>query len=118
MRYLSIFSSKETGAPPTPEEIATMEKLIAEEQEAGVLVTTEGCLPSDRGFKVRRAGKNTTVTDGPFSEAKEVVGGFAILQVNSKEEAIAAATRFLDVVGDGECEIRELYEVPALAAEG
>ena len=117
MRYLSIFRAKETGVPPTPEEIATMEKLIAEEQQAGVLLATEGCLPSNRGCHVRRTGKKVTVTDGPFTEAKEVVGGFALLQVNSKEEAIAAAKRFLDVVGDGECEIRELYEVPALAMD-
>jgi hypothetical protein len=117
MRYLSIFKSKETNLPPTPDEYAAMEKLIAQEQKAGVLLSTEGCLPSERGFRVRRTGKDVTVTDGPFTEAKEVVGGFALLQVNSKEEAIAAAKRFLDLVGDGECEIRELYEVPALAME-
>ena len=63
---------------------------------------------------MRRAGGKITVTDGPFSEAKEVIGGFAIIEADSKDEAIALTKRFLDVAGDGESEIRQLYEVPAM----
>jgi hypothetical protein len=117
MRYLSIFTGVETGSLPPPEEIAQMQKLIQEMSTAGKLLTTEGCLPSDTGARVRRSGGDITVTDGPFTESKEVVGGFAILAADSKEEAVSLAKRFLDVVGDGECEIRELYETPAFAAE-
>jgi hypothetical protein len=59
---------------------------------------------------VRRSDGNFRVTDGPFSEAKEVVGGFALLRVNSKEEAIELTKQFLNVAGDGECELRQLFE--------
>jgi hypothetical protein len=62
---------------------------------------------------VRLCDGNFSVTDGPFSESKELVGGFAILQANSKQEAIELARDFLRVVGQGECELRQLYEAPA-----
>ena len=78
--------------------------------KAGFLLATEGCLPSALGARVRISGGKVTVTDGPFTEAKEVVGGFAILRANSKEEAVEMAKNFLQVVGDGECELRQLYE--------
>jgi hypothetical protein len=115
MRFLSIYKAPETGKPPTPEHMAAMGELIERSMKAGNLLATEGCLPSALGVRVRRDGSNTTVTDGPFSEAKEVVGGFAILQADSKEEAIRLANEFLDVVGEGECEIRQLYEAPVPA---
>ena len=114
MRFLSIFMSPERDTPPTEEEMAAMGQLIEREAKAGLLLSTEGCLPSALGARVRRSGDKLTVTDGPFTEAKEVVGGFAILSADSKEQAIEQAKRFLDVVGDGECELRQLYEVPAL----
>jgi hypothetical protein len=114
MRYLSFFKSVERDTPPTESEIATMTTFIAEAASAGWLLSTEGCLPSALGARVRREGGDVTVLDGPFTEAKEVIGGFAIMQANSKEEMIALTKRFLEVVGDGECEIRQLYEEPAL----
>jgi hypothetical protein len=115
MRFLSIYKSPETGVAPTPEYMATMLKLIEEMAKAGVLLATEGCLPTSKGARVRLAGSKVTVTDGPFAETKEVIGGFALLQVKSKEEAVEITKRFLKVAGDGECELRELYEQPALA---
>jgi len=117
MRFLSIYKSVETGVPPTEEHIAEMGKLIEKGMKAGWLLATEGCLPSALGARVRRAGGKVTVTDGPFTEAKEVVGGFALIEASSKEEAIALCKDFLDVAGDGECEIRQLYEAPALGGE-
>jgi hypothetical protein len=90
--------------------MATMGKLIEEGMKAGWLLGTEGCLPSSLGARVRRAAGNVTVTDGPFTESKELVGGFAILKADSKQEAIELARRFLGVAGDGECELRQLYE--------
>ena len=111
MKFLSMYKSVERNTPPTPEEMSVMGKLIEEGMKAGWLVATEGCLPSALGARVRRSGGSVTVTDGPFTEAKEIVGGFAILQANSKAEAIQMAKDFLKIVGDGECEIRQLYEV-------
>jgi hypothetical protein len=116
VRFLSIYKSAERDTPPTAEEMAAMGKLIEEAAQAGWLLATEGCLPSALGARVRLANGQVTVTDGPFTEAKEVVGGFAILQAQSKEEAIELTRRFLGVAGEGECEIRQLYEAPAFEA--
>ncbi|MFL6449773.1 MAG: YciI family protein [Bryobacteraceae bacterium] len=110
MRFLSIYKAAERKTPPTQEEMASMGKLIQEAMEAGWLLGTEGCLPTAMGARVRRSDGEVTVTDGPFTESKEVVGGFAILKANSKQEAIELAKHFLSVVGQGECELRQLYE--------
>ena len=110
MKFLSIYKNAERGVPPTQEEMATMGKLVDEGFKAGWLLATEGCLPSKFGARVRRSGNQLTVSDGPFTESKEVVGGFAILKANSKEEAIELARQFLKVAGDGECELRQIYE--------
>jgi hypothetical protein len=113
MRFLSIYKTPERTNPPSPQEMATMGKLIEEGMKAGWLLATEGCLPSRLGARVRRSGTKLSVTDGPFTEAKEVVGGFAILKANSKDEAIELAREFLQVAGEGECELRQLYEATA-----
>jgi hypothetical protein len=109
MRFLSIYKTAETFVPPSLEEMAKMTKLIEDMSKAGVLVSTEGCLPSTNGARVRLSGGKLTVTDGPFTETKEQIGGFALLQAKSKEEAVEAAKTFLKVAGNGECEIRQLY---------
>jgi len=89
--------------------MAKMGKLVEEGMKAGWLLATEGCLPSALGARVRSSGGKLTVTDGPFTEAKEVVGGLAILEANSKEEAIKLARNFLQVAGEGACELRQLF---------
>jgi hypothetical protein len=93
-----------------------MGKLVERAMKAGWLLSTEGCLPSARGARVRRWDRKFTVTDGPFIETKEVVGGFAIIQAASKQEAIERTQYFLQVAGGGETEIRQLYEAPAAAS--
>ena len=110
MRFLSIYKTVERNAPPAQEEMAKMGKLVEEGMKAGWLLATEGCLPSALGARVRNSNGKVTVTDGPFTEAKEVVGGFAILRANSKQEAIQLARDFLQVVGEGECELRQIFE--------
>ena len=110
MKFLSIYKTAERNAPPSQEEMSKMGKLVEEGFKAGWLLSTEGCLPSALGARVRLSGEKLTVTDGPFTEAKELVGGFAILRTNSKQEAIELAKQFLPVAGEGECEIRQLYE--------
>lgn len=113
MRFLSIYKTVERNSPPTQEEMAAMGKLIEEGMKAGWLVSTEGCLPTSVGARVRRSGEGVAVTDGPFAETKEVVGGFAILKADSKQDALELVRRFLKVAGEGECELRQLYEPPA-----
>jgi hypothetical protein len=108
---MSIYRSKETNQPPSAEEMSRMGKLIEEETRKGVLIATGGCLPSVLGARVRMTNGEISTVDGPFTETKEVVGGFAILECASKAEAIEAAKRFLRVVGgDGESEVRQMFE--------
>jgi len=88
MRFLSIYKTVERNGPPSSDEMAKMGALIDEAMKAGWLISTEGCLPSALGARVSRSKGKVTVTDGPFTEAKEVVGGFAILEADSKEHAV------------------------------
>jgi len=115
MRFLSIYKTVERNTPPTVEEMAKMGRLIEEYMKAGVLLATEGCLPSALGARVRLSNGKVTVTDGPFIESKELIGGFAVLEASSKAEAIELTKKFLDVAGDGECEIRQLFTAPDAA---
>jgi len=93
--------------------MARMGRLVEEGMKAGFLLAVEGCMPSALGARVRLSKGKVTVTDGPFAESKEVIGGLAILQANSKEEAIEHLKDFLHHAGDGECELRQLYDASA-----
>jgi hypothetical protein len=97
----------ETNPPPTPELMAEMGKFVEEATKAGVLVTTGGLQP--KGTRLRLSNGKFTVTDGPFIEVKELTGGFAVIQVDSLEEAIEWSKRFRNIVGDGESEIVQLF---------
>ena len=110
MKFLSVYKTKEHNAPPSPEEIARFGKLIEEGMKSGYLLAVEGCMPSVSGARVRVDTGTITVKDGPFTESKEVIGGLAILQANSKAEAIEIVRNFLRIAGDGECELRQLHE--------
>lgn len=114
MRFMMFYRphnpDAEAGVLPNPGYVARMNAYIADARESGHLLQSEGLRPSAEGTRVERATDRYTVVDGPFSEAKEVIGGYALMQYSSKEEAIEAAKDFLQVAGDGECEIRPLYE--------
>lgn len=115
MRFLFLYkpadvTRSESGVPPTPAEMARMGKLIEDGYRSGALLSTEGCKPSSKGARVRQTSGKVTVTDGPFTESKELVAGFAIMKLNSREEAIEEAKRFLAIAGDGVSEIRQLWE--------
>jgi hypothetical protein len=113
MRFLSMVRSKEgaAGCQPTPQLMQDMGKLIEEMTRKGVLIATGGLLPSSQGKRLRLRHGNLSVTDGPFTEAKEVIGGYAILEAATMEEAVELTKRFLRVHGDEwdvECELRPL----------
>lgn len=116
MRFLCLYKPGKPEGRPTQQEMADMGKLIEESFKAGWLLATEGCLPTAAGARVRLSDGKFVVTDGPFAETKEVIGGFAIIQAASKEEAIKHTKHFLQVAGGGESEIRQLYEAPAAAS--
>jgi hypothetical protein len=111
MKFLCIYKpAKKEGTPPTQQEMDQMGKLIEEWTKSGVLLATEGCLPSALGARVRQSNGKVTVKDGPFTESKEIVGGFALIRVSSKEEAVERTKAFLSIAGDGETEIRQVWE--------
>jgi hypothetical protein len=111
MKFLCLYKpNKPEGTPPTQEEIARMGAFVEKSFKSGTLLATEGCLPSAKGARVRLSAGKYTVKDGPFTESKELIAGFALLLTNSKEEAIEQVKRFLEVAGDGETEIRQVYE--------
>ena len=117
MRFLMLYKPADTkrlesGDPPTPQEMAEMGAFCEEMTKSEALLSTEGCLPSALGARVRLAGGKVTVTDGPFAEAKELIGGMALVRAQSKEEAVEWAARFLKVAGDGVTEILQVYETP------
>jgi hypothetical protein len=122
MRFMMIVKADqnyEAGAAPKPELMAAIVKLSEEMIKAGVLLDMGGLLPSSKGVRINVRQGRLTVTDGPFSEAKELIGGYAILQVKSKDEAIERGRRFMqlhaDVLGplyEGELEIRQMPEAP------
>jgi hypothetical protein len=121
MRFMMIYKPADTkdmeaGVPPTQEEMAKMGNFIQEMAQAGVLLATDGLQPSSKGARVRLSGGKVTVTDGPFTESKELIAGFAIVQLKSKAEAIELAERFLRLAGDGESEIRQMHDAPAFVA--
>jgi hypothetical protein len=102
-----IMATKESEAsvPPTAEEFAAMQKYNEELAKAGVLLAAEGLAATSKGARVKFNGDKRTVTDGPFTEAKEIVAGFSIIQVKSREEAIEWVKRAPNVFPNGEVEI-------------
>jgi len=100
MRFMAIVKpgkDYEAGKPPSPELMAAMGKLSQEQQKLGVFVMGGGLLPSSQGHKISMSGSKITVTDGPFAETKEVIGGFAILNYASHEQAIEGARRVMQI---------------------
>jgi len=116
MRFMSMVKCSEAQlAPPPKAFLQAMDELIKESAKAGcVMVEAGGLLPTGNGARVRLAGNKVTVMDGPFTEAKEVVGGYAMFDVASRDEMIRWAKRFMDLHRtllrgwEGECEIRQV----------
>ncbi|MFE3826224.1 YciI family protein [Streptomyces sp. NPDC059092] len=114
-RYLSLIRIDEATATggPSPELQQRMGALLEEITKAGVMLDTAGLTPTSDGVRVRQDGGKLTVTDGPFTEAKEVIGGYAIMQAKDKAEAVEWARRFVEV-HEGEfditCEVRQIAE--------
>jgi hypothetical protein len=110
MGLLKADKESEAGVPPTRELMAEMGTFIEEIMKAGVLVATDGLQPSSKGARVKVSEGKVTVIDGPFTESKELVASYALLEVKSMAEAIEWTTRFLKVLGGGQCELRPIFE--------
>jgi hypothetical protein len=108
--------SEKEGALPDPQLLLEMGKYNEELSRAGVLLALDGLHPSSKGARIKFSGKSRTVVDGPFTEAKELVAGFSILQVKSLEEAIEWVKRGPNCgTGDYEVEIRQIFEMEEFA---
>lgn len=119
MRFMMIVkATKDTEAGVMPEEkeqlIATMATYHEELAKAGVLLDASGLQPSSKGWRIKYSGGKRTVIDGPFAEAKELIAGYTLIQVKSRQEAMEWARRFPAPHGEGaegEIEVRQLYEL-------
>src|SRR5271168_3888529 len=113
MKFVSIWKPAPAvwAAEPDETQMAAMGQLIGELRSAGVLLDTGGVSDGGSSLRVQRAGGKVTVLDGPFTETKELVGGFAIFKVNSRDEAVALTERFLAIAGDGSSELHEVSEI-------
>ena len=120
MRFMVIVKTtpelEKKGALPDPQLLLEMGKYNEELMKAGVLLALDGLHPSSKGARVKFSGKSRTVIDGPFTEAKELIAGFSILQVKSLEEAIEWVKRSPNCgPGDYEVEIRQVFEMDDFA---
>jgi hypothetical protein len=108
MRFLGYTLGDESAPmpPPTPELMTGMGEVIEEATKAGVLLATGGIAPTAMGAKITLEDGEFTVVDGPFTEAKELIGGWALMECRDLEEAVEWAKRFVSVLGEGEVRVR------------
>jgi hypothetical protein len=122
MRFLSMIRINEnSGLVPGEQLMADMGRVMQELTEAGVLLDTAGLRPTSEGSRIRLTHGKLKVVDGPFTESKEVIGGYAMLRADSMQEAVELAKRFLRVHGDEwdvECEVRAIDESDQCGASG
>jgi hypothetical protein len=119
MKYLMLIKHAESyRSQPMPQELLdAMGEFVAEGFKSGILKDTAGLKETAEGLRVRSSGGTLRVTDGPFTEAKEVVGGYALVEVKSKEEAVNMARQFMELhrvhwpAFEGECEVRPLEDM-------
>ena len=120
MQFLTFYTPA-PGAhpgPPSKEYMDRMNKLIEESMKSGELIATGGLTPLQLGARVVQTSGNVTITDGPYIESTEIIGGFALLEVPSKEAAIESSKRFLKIAGDGQVTIRPLMSEADTCANG
>jgi hypothetical protein len=117
MRFMIIVKAtreSEAGVMPEDSLIAEMGKYHEELAKAGVLLDGSGLQPSSKGWRIKYSGGKRTITDGPFAETKELLAGYTLIRVKSREEALEWAKRFPNPAGpgkEGEIEVRQLFEL-------
>jgi hypothetical protein len=109
MKFLMITKSVPGAPPPSPEQMAELGRFTEEMLKSGVVLLTGGMIRPSTGIQIRNAAGKISVTDGPYAETKELIDGFAIVEAKSKEDAIAHATRFMNIVGNAQGEILRIF---------
>jgi len=121
MRFLMMVKAtedSEAGLPPAAGQMAAMGQLMEDMASAGILLAADGLAPSSKGKRIRvEGGRIVSIIDGPFAETKELVAGYALVQVNSWDDLEPWTERFAAALGDGESEIRPLFEAADLISE-
>ncbi len=116
MRFMMIVKHAENQGPPPQQLMDAITKLVEEEARAGTMLGNGGLGPTGQGARVRLSGGKVTVTDGPFTETNEVIGGFAQFELKSKEAAVKSAVRFMELHRkhwpgwEGETEVRQMFD--------
>lgn len=115
MRFMILVKAtadSEAGAMPEEHELSVMARYHEELHRAGVLVDGSGLQPTSKGFRIRYSGGSRSMVDGPFTESKELIAGYTIIRVQTREEAVDWAMRFPNPYGvDGEIEVRQLFDL-------
>jgi hypothetical protein len=118
MKFMTMVKGNENAGKPPQALFDAIDKLISDQAKSGILVDAGGLLPTSQAARVRITGGKIKVTDGPFTEAKEVIGGYAILKAASLQEAIKMGKEFMELHikhwpgWEGESEIRQMAEAP------
>jgi len=124
MRFMMIVKHAENQGPPPPQLMDAITKLAEQEARAGTMLGNGGLGPTAQGARVRLSGGKVTVTDGPFTETNEVIGGFAQFELKSKEAAVESAVRFMELHRkhwpgwEGETEVRQMFDPQDCAPKG
>ena len=124
MRFMMIVKHAENQGPPPQQLMDAITKLAEQEARAGTMLGNGGLGPTAQGARVRLSGGKVTVTDGPFTETNEVIGGFAQFELKSKEAAVESAVRFMELHRkhwpgwEGETEVRQMFDPQDCAPKG
>jgi hypothetical protein len=110
MKFLMTYQQDPNLPPPSPEKMAAIGAYSERNIKAGIVKMTGGLVRPTRGIQVRCEGGKFSVTDGPFAETKELIDGFALIEVDSREAAIAVANEFMTLAGDGTGEILQVFD--------
>jgi hypothetical protein len=124
MRFMMIVKHAENQGPPPQQLMDAITKLVEEEARAGTMLGNGGLGPTGQGARVRLSGGKVTVTDGPFTETNEVIGGYSQFELKSKEAAVESAVRFMELHRkhwpgwEGETEVRQMFDPQDCAPKG
>ena len=110
MKFLMTFESDPSTPPPSPEKLAELGAYTERMLSSGKVILTGGLVRPSHGIRIQSEGGKVTVTDGPFAESKELIDGFAVVNARDATEAIALATEFMGIAGDGKGEILAMFE--------
>jgi hypothetical protein len=110
MKFLMTYAQNPNNPPPTPAKMAEIGAFAEKNIKAGIVLMTGGLVRPSHGIHLRSEGGRVSVTDGPFAETKELIDGFALVKVGSKDEAVAVASEFMRIAGDGTGEVLQVYD--------